>query len=76
MIHAALAGSFPGRAWQRLPAGDGAKGPRLYDWALADISDPALPRDTQGANWLLVRRGIPHHGKGGAEYAFYPTWLN
>jgi SRSO17 transposase len=21
-------------AWQRLSAGDGAKGPRLYDWAL------------------------------------------
>ena len=23
----------PGRAWKRLSAGDGAKGPRLYDWA-------------------------------------------
>ena len=24
---------MPGRAWKRLSAGDGAKGPRLYDWA-------------------------------------------
>lgn len=33
----------PGNApllWQRLSAGDGAKGPRLYDWALVPIAGP------------------------------------
>ncbi len=67
---AGLAASLPARAWQRLPAGDGAKGPRLYDWALIDTTDPALPQDAQGSNWLLVRRSIPAAGTK-AGYAFY-----
>jgi hypothetical protein len=29
----ALAAELPRRAWQRHSAGDGAKGPRDYDWA-------------------------------------------
>src|SRR5512133_1227295 len=28
-----IAAEVPASAWQRLSAGDGAKGPRLYDWA-------------------------------------------
>ncbi|MFB7506419.1 transposase [Streptomyces broussonetiae] len=27
----------PGDAWQRLSCGDGAKGPRIYDWAAAKL---------------------------------------
>jgi SRSO17 transposase len=45
--------------WQRLSAGDGAKGPRLYDWAYK--SYPALR-----AGWsrgLLVRRSIAEPDK-------------
>jgi SRSO17 transposase len=49
-----LAG-VPANAWQRLSAGDGAKGPRLYDWAY-------LPyRGDTAAGWqkgLLIRRKI------------------
>src|SRR5499427_8653617 len=32
-----LAASAPEQAWKRLSAGDGAKGPRLHDWALATL---------------------------------------
>jgi SRSO17 transposase len=42
-------------AWKRLSAGEGAKGPRLYDWArgrLCRLSEPAWD------HWLLVRRSI------------------
>ena len=44
---------LPARAWQPLSAGPGAKGHRLYDWALIDIptTEPAT-----GHRWLLVRR--------------------
>ena len=44
---------LPKRAWQPLSAGPGAKGHRLYDWALIDIptTEPAT-----GHRWLLVRR--------------------
>lgn len=52
-------------AWQRFSAGDGAKGPRLYDWALVPYSGAA-----EGfRHALLVRRSIakPH------ELTFYLT---
>ncbi|MEU1436479.1 IS701 family transposase [Streptomyces sp. NPDC005786] len=32
-----LIGQAPDEAWQRLSCGDGAKGPRLYDWAAARL---------------------------------------
>jgi SRSO17 transposase len=54
------------KAWQRLSAGDGAKGPRLYDWAY-------LPyRAEVAAGWqrgLLIRRKI----KQPTEFTFYLT---
>jgi SRSO17 transposase len=43
-----------GGGWRRLSAGDGAKGPRLYDWA-------HVPYGTAAPGWrkgLLVRRSI------------------
>lgn len=46
-----LARKLPPRAWQRLPAGPGAKGHRWYDWAWVAI-DPGHP----GHRWLLIRR--------------------
>jgi SRSO17 transposase len=67
-----LAVRLPPSAWQRLSAGAGAKGPRRYDWALIEVTDPALASsDTSsaaatGVNWLLVRRRISD-----GEYAFY-----
>jgi SRSO17 transposase len=40
-------------AWQHLSAGDGAKGPRMYDWARVTLVGPGPPG---WAHWLLVRR--------------------
>lgn len=67
-----LAVRLPKNAWQRLSAGTGAKGERWYDWAVVEVTDPALTSantaDTlaEGPNWLLVRRRISD-----GEYAFY-----
>lgn len=45
---------LPETAWQRLSAGDGAKGPRLYDWAHLPYNGA-----TEGfACALLVRRSV------------------
>ena len=56
----------PAKAWQRLSAGDGAKGPRLYDWAW-------LPyRSTTAKGWkkgLLIRRKLAKP----EELTFYLT---
>ncbi len=56
---------LPKRAWQRLSTGDGAKGPRLYDWACVPYRGGA-PR-FQCA--LLVRRSIATP----TELTFYLT---
>ena len=41
--------------WVRCSAGDGAKGPRVYDWATVEIRPL---RDPCQGHWLLVRRSI------------------
>ena len=46
---------LPARAWVRPTAGDGSKGPRLYDWACIRL--PRLPTDGM-AKWVLVRRSL------------------
>lgn len=45
----------PARAWQRLSAGDGSKGPRLYDWAYLPYRSDAAPGWQKG---VLIRRKI------------------
>ena len=48
-----LARTTPAQAWRRWSVGDGAKGPRVYDWAAAQFGVP-----TEGGliRWLLIRR--------------------
>jgi SRSO17 transposase len=46
---------LPDAGWVRLSAGDGAKGPRLYDWQLIPVNAPQI----EGwQRWLLVRRSL------------------
>lgn len=40
--------------WQVISAGEGAKGPRLYEWVLV----PLLSVMIENQRWLLVRRSI------------------
>ena len=50
--------------WQRLSAGDGAKGPRFYDWTTVAIGPLREPGKEY---WLLARRSIAKP----AELAYY-----
>jgi SRSO17 transposase len=59
----ALAARVPARGWQRLSCGDGSKGPRLYDWALAATASEE--------HHLLVRRSLVPGEKGKLELAFF-----
>jgi SRSO17 transposase len=54
----ALAALVPAAGWQQLSCGDGAKGPRYYDWALIATTSPV--------HHLLVRRPVT-----GGELAFF-----
>ena len=58
-----LVARLPARAWRRLSAGDGAKGPRVYDWARVGLVRPGWPGR---GFWLLARRRL-----GDGELAFY-----
>jgi SRSO17 transposase len=50
----ALSAAVPDADWQRLSAGQGAKGPRLYDW----VRIPIRPLSAPDRYWLLVRRRL------------------
>ena len=51
-------------AWVRCSAGDGAKGPRVYDWATVDIRPL---REPGKGYWLLARRSLSNP----EELAYY-----
>ncbi|MFC5952387.1 IS701 family transposase [Pseudonocardia lutea] len=63
-----IAAALDEHCWQRRSAGSGAKGPRIYEWALIalDPSDGSGSSDGLGHRYLLIRRH-PGHG----ELAFY-----
>lgn len=46
---------LPDRAWKRLSCGDGARGPRVSDWATVDIRPL---RRREWGHWLLARRSV------------------
>jgi SRSO17 transposase len=61
-------------AWQRLSAGEGTKGPRLYDWVYCELADlDAAEYDPNRSGlWtrsLLIRRNIAD-----GEWAYFSTW--
>jgi SRSO17 transposase len=59
-----LAEQVPAAGWQRLSAGDGAKGAKFYDWAWIPIRPL---REPGKGYWRLVRRSISHP----KELAYY-----
>ena len=69
-----IAKSLEPAAWQRLSAGEGTKGARLYDWAycpLADLdaAEYAVQRSGLWTRGLLIRRTIAD-----GDLAFFSTW--
>ncbi len=69
-----IAQTLPASAWARLSAGEGTKGPRLYDWAYLELADldAAEYDDSLSSLWtrgLLIRRSIAD-----GECAYFTTW--
>jgi SRSO17 transposase len=69
-----IASELDETVWQRLSAGEGTKGARLYDWAYCELADldaaeyggPATSLWTRG---LLIRRAIAD-----GDLRFFSTW--
>ncbi len=55
-------------SWHRMSAGEGAKGPRWYDWALVPLAQPKVG----WGHWLLVRRSLREPDKVAAYLVFAP----
>ncbi|HEY6408720.1 MAG TPA: IS701 family transposase [Ktedonobacteraceae bacterium] len=53
--------------WQRLSAGDGSKGPRLFEWAQVQIAGAEKPG---WDHWLIVRRSL-QQGEKPAEVSYF-----
>jgi SRSO17 transposase len=51
----ALIATVPAGAWRRMSCGDGAHGPRVYDWAWLPIRR-GFPHGRRG--WVLARRSV------------------
>jgi SRSO17 transposase len=65
-----LAAHAPDQAWKRRSCGNGAKGPRIFDWAVASLPDD----DGIPPGWsrhLLARRALTRNGKDERELAYY-----
>ena len=62
-----LASQVEETGWVRCSAGNGAKGPRLYDWAAVDIRPLRKPGK---GYWLLVRRSVARP----EELAYYACY--
>src|SRR5215212_5152755 len=70
----AIARGLEPSAWLRLSAGEGTKGPRLYDWAYLELADLVADEfnPTLSGAWtrgLLIRRSLTD-----GELAFFSTW--
>lgn len=50
-----LAAALPSGSWERVSAGDGSKGPRVYDWTRTRLARWPTPG---WEHWLLARRSL------------------
>jgi SRSO17 transposase len=66
-----LAAHAPDQAWKRRSCGSGAKGPRLFGWAVASLPCHEDTTPPGWSRWLLVRRSLARNAKGEHELAYY-----
>src|SRR5262245_30604183 len=61
---------LPPGAWARLAAGEGAQGPRWYDWAAVPLLSAAAAGPAAREPWLLARRSVSDP----TEVAYYRAY--
>ena len=66
-----LVAHAPDEAWKRRSCGDGAKGPRVFDWAVAELPTYSDTTPPGWQRWLLARRSLTRNSKGEYEIAYY-----
>ncbi|MGW5514349.1 IS701 family transposase [Nocardia africana] len=61
----------PSQAWKRRSCGAGAKGPRMFDWAVASLPVYEWTTAAGWSRWLLARRALTPNTEGELEIAYY-----
>ncbi len=64
-----VAALLPDEAWVVLSAGEGSKGPRLYEWAWLQLPDET-EATSERARWVLIRRSLSKR----SERAYYRVY--
>ena len=57
-----LAALLPESEWRVLSAGEGSKGPRLYEWAWLQLPEQTQEQ-SERARWILIRRSLADPSK-------------
>ena len=68
-----IAEVLPSTAWERLSAGAGAKGERLYDWAMTPLWRLQITAEERSfVHYLLVRRGLDEKREHAYDVVYAP----
>jgi len=70
----AIARGLEPAAWRRLSAGEGTKGPRLYDWAYLELADLDASEYHDGSTGLWTRGLLIRRSLADGECAYFTTW--
>jgi SRSO17 transposase len=70
----AVVASWTAQRWQRLSAGDGSQGPRLYDWAWQELSFRLT--EPGWKQWLLARRSLSDPTEIAYYFVFAPETVS
>jgi SRSO17 transposase len=70
----AIARELGDAAWQRLSAGAGTKGERLYDWAYCELADLDAGEYDAARTGLWTRGPLIRRSLVDGELAFFSTW--
>src|SRR5512134_1436026 len=68
-----IAAELDDAAWQRLSAGAGSKGDRLYDWAYCELADLEAAEYDEGRTGVWTR-GLLIRRLADGELSFFSTW--
>src|SRR6266702_451766 len=67
-----LAALLPDEAWVVLSAGEGSKGPRLYEWAWLQLPDET-EATSERARWVLIRRSLSARSERASYRVYAPA---
>jgi len=69
-----IAQALDASTWQRLSAGQGTKGARLYDWAYLELADLDAGKFYPGSDGLWSRGLLIRRSLADGKLAFFTTW--